>query len=283
MALRNLLLNLDETRTCEVREDAALAFAAEHGAHITALYCIGEIDVQGWVDWTGTALEQRRQIDTERAEEVVARFRDKADRAGVAHETRTVRIGTHLIASELAMHARYADLLILGQVNPDEPPAAGRHMVEQVVLDCGCPVLVIPWIGAPKQHGEIRFGRRITVAWDAGREAARAVHDGLPLLERSEHVDVIAVNPLTATRGHGPEPGSDIALYLSRHGIEVEVQQLEARDLEPADTILARLSDHDSDMLLMGAYGHSRMRELVLGGVTRGILEHMTVPVLMSH
>lgn len=283
MAIRDLLLSIDETGTSPAREDAALAFATEHGAHLVALYCIGEIDIQGWVDWTGSALEERRRLETEQAEKVVNRFRDKAERSGISYETRMVRVPAHAIASEIALHARYTDMVILGQVSPDDPPIGDRHIVEHVVLACGRPSLVIPYIGAPEKNGAIEFGRNIMVAWDDSREATRAVNDAMAVLERSSHVDLAIVNASRSPYAHGGEPGSDIALHLSRHGIEVEVQQLDTREMNPGDTLLARLSDRGTDMLVMGAYGHSRMRELVLGGVTQNILEHMTVPVLMSH
>lgn len=283
MAIRDLLLSVDETRASDAREDAALAFAADQGAHLAALYCIGEIDVQGWVDWTGNALEEPRRLEAERAEKVVDRFRQKAERAGVSYETRTIRVAAHQIASQVALHARYADMAILGQADPDEPPVAGSHLVEHVVLASGRPVLVIPYIGAPTRDGMVQFGRNVMVAWNAGREATRAVNDAMPLLEQATRAELVVANPIHGPYGHGEEAGADIALHLSRHGIEVEVQQLEMQGLGPADTILARLADRGSDLLVMGAYGHSRMRELVLGGATRGILLQMTVPVLMSH
>lgn len=283
MALKNLLLVLDETEACARRMDAALAMARDHAAHLTALYCIGEPWMPGPPTVPAQLVEERRRLDSERADEVLERFHDKAKRSGVRYDSRTVRVGAGAVADTIALHARYADLAILGQIDPDDVPAAGRHLVEHVALGCGRPVLVIPYIGAPERGGEVVFGRNVMVAWDAGREAARAVYDALPVLERADHVDLLTVNPVAGARRHGDEPGADIALDLAHHGVDVEVQQLVAHDTEPGDVILARLSDRDSDMLVMGAYGHSRVRELVLGGVTRRVLEQMPVPVLMSH
>jgi nucleotide-binding universal stress UspA family protein len=151
-------------------------------------------------------------------------------------------------------------------------------MVENLLIYSGRPVLVVPYIGT----GE-RIGRTVTVAWDAGREAARAVADAMPLLERAEKVHVLVVDPRPSADGHGEEPGADLALHLARHGVKAEVNRTEANDIGTGDVILSWLSDADSDLLVMGAYAHSRLRELVLGGVTRRILDGMTVPVLMSH
>jgi nucleotide-binding universal stress UspA family protein len=120
------------------------------------------------------------------------------------------------------------------------------------------------------------------VGWDAGREATRAVNDALPLLERAKSVDVVSINPKKVGK-HGDEPGADIGLHLSRHGVKVNVQHLETRDIDPGDTLLSRVSDKGCDLLVIGGYAHSRLRDLVVGGVTETMLEHMTVPVLMSH
>ena len=146
------------------------------------------------------------------------------------------------------------------------------------MLSAGRPALVVPDIGAGKT-----LGRRVMIAWDTGREAARAVNDALPILQQAEAVTVLSVNPRPGIDLHGEEPGADIALHLTRHGVKVEVQRTQVEEINIGDTILSRLADLGSDLLVMGAYGHSRLREVVLGGVTRTLLESMTVPVLMSH
>src|SRR5690606_4452572 len=146
------------------------------------------------------------------------------------------------------------------------------------VMRCGRPVLLVPYAG--------RFeavGRRVLVAWDAGREAARAVRDALPLLKRAEHVEVVSFNPDRPGARHGPIPGADLAAYLARHDVKVHVSQQHGDDIEVGEQILSRAADLHSDLIVMGAYGHSRLRELALGGATRTLLASMTVPVLMSH
>jgi nucleotide-binding universal stress UspA family protein len=127
------------------------------------------------------------------------------------------------------------------------------------------------------------MGRNVLVAWNGSREATRAVNDALPILERAEKVTVLAVNPRKGGGDHGDIPSADIALHLARHGVKAEASQTVSNELEVGDTILSRLADFGSDLVVMGAYGHSRMRELLMGGVTRELLQHMTVPVLLSH
>jgi nucleotide-binding universal stress UspA family protein len=149
---------------------------------------------------------------------------------------------------------------------------------EELVLSAGRPVLLIPYAG---HFPEV--GRRVLVAWNAGREAARAVTDALPLLARASIVQVVAFDPRKGGADHGDIPGADIALLLARHGVKVSIAQQQSKEVDVGNQILSRAADMQSDLIVMGAYGHSRLRELVLGGVTRTLLDTMTVPVLMSH
>ena len=284
MELKNLLLHVDGTKASDGCIDAAVALAEAHGAHVAALYCVPEYQIPGWARWSdATPASATERGSDERAESALAAFTGKAEATGISHETRTVRVAAERIGEEVALHARYADMAVLGQVDPDDPPAAGHEVVEQVVLACGRPALVIPYIGPPRREGRVAFGERAMIAWDAGREATRAVNDALPLLERAGAVDLVMIDPVRGVRGHGEEPGADLAVHLARHGLEVEVKRVEGHALDPGDMLLARLSDAGSDLLVMGLYGHSRVRELVLGGVTRSVLAQMPVPVLLSH
>jgi nucleotide-binding universal stress UspA family protein len=139
-------------------------------------------------------------------------------------------------------------------------------------------VLVVPHTGSFTS-----VGRRVLVGWNASREATRAVHDALPLLAGAESVTVSAVNPRRGLGAHGEEPGSDIARHLARHGVRVTVEHTAAPEIGAADILLNRASELSADLLVVGAYGQSRLREFLLGGVTRSLLREMTVPVLLSH
>jgi nucleotide-binding universal stress UspA family protein len=129
------------------------------------------------------------------------------------------------------------------------------------------------------------IGKNILVAWNGGREATRALTDSIPLLREAEHVRLMVFNPPRNGDGNGKErlPGADIALYLARHGVNVEVSVQSSEDVDVGNQILSRVADLGIDLVVMGAYGHSRLREMVLGGVTRTVIESMTAPVLMSH
>jgi nucleotide-binding universal stress UspA family protein len=279
MAYRDLLVHIDDTRSCAARIQAAVDLAVAHEAHLTGVYIIADPSPAAFVGGylppdVLTILQQQAR---ERAEAALAGFAEIAGRNQISFETRTDRVLYTAVAEALSTNARYADLAILGQADPDDA-VAPSYLPEEVALASGRPSLVVPYIGpAPT------VGQRVTVAWNASREAARAVNDALPILKRAQAVDVVTVNPSDAPFGHGEEPGADIALHLARHSIKVEVRRIETRDLDVANTILSHIADRGSDLLVMGAYGHSRLRELVLGGVTRTILREMTVPVLMAH
>jgi nucleotide-binding universal stress UspA family protein len=176
------------------------------------------------------------------------------------------------------LNARYSDLVIAGQRERDADDDAGLapEFVDELVLSCGRPVLLVPYAGRFRDTG-----RRVLVAWNASSEAARAVADALPLLARAESVNIVVFEPGRAG-DHGEEPGADAALYLARHGVKATVSKYGGSGVDIGSQILSRAADLGADLIVMGAYGHSRMRELILGGATRTILESMTAPVLMS-
>jgi nucleotide-binding universal stress UspA family protein len=188
------------------------------------------------------------------------------------------RTATGHVDSELPIQARYVDLIIVGQAE-SEPSVTPSDLPEVTALATGRPILVVPYIGA-KPPGKV-----VLVCWNASREAARAVVDALPFLKAAEKVIILAVNPKASATGHGAEPGADVAAWLSRHGVKVTVLRdaTAPNDDEIGSVILSRAADHGADLIVMGIYGHSRLREMVLGGASRSMLGSMTVPVLMAH
>jgi nucleotide-binding universal stress UspA family protein len=181
-------------------------------------------------------------------------------------------------ADGLVLQSRYGDLIVLGQVNPDDPISPMEEETpEYVAINSARPVLVVPYAG----HFEAPF-KRVLAAWDGSMEATRAVTAAIPLLQKAGKVTLAVFNAGRQPDTHGGEPGADIALYLARHDIKVEVSsQVTAIDVGSA--LLSFAADIDADLLVMGCYGHSRFREIMLGGATRTILQSMTLPVLMAH
>jgi nucleotide-binding universal stress UspA family protein len=280
MTYRDLLVHLDDSKSCARRVDAAVRLAARFGAHLTGFYPMVEIPLLHHIrDHIPPAVRASMAAEARAAAKAALEvFRQAAERGGGAYETRTDPVLAPALPSVLSMHARYADLLVLGQTGPDEPAAAGSGLPEKVVLASGRPVLVVPHDWAPGPLGE-----HVIVAWDASREAARAVSDARPILKRAEAVVVVSVNPKSTPLGHGELPGADIAAHLARHEIAAEVHVVETDRMDAGDALLSLAADRGCDLLVMGAYAHPRMLQLVLGGATRTILKSMTLPVLMAH
>ena len=276
MAVKNILVHVDERPAAGARLDLALSLAERDRAHLAAVHVYGTELLRGSAGarLPHALLEEFRQAAALRAAATEALYRPILTAADTTTEWRTVE---SLYPDAVTRHARYADLAIVGQDDPDNPlPMDG--VAETVVMGSGRPVLVVPYAG--------RFptvGREVLVAWDGGREAARAVNDALPLLQPNARVTVLSLDPDRTAAGATGYPGQDIATHLARHGIQVEAAYYDSGDLSVGDWLLSRAADLGADMIVMGAYGHARLRELVLGGVTRHMLQHMTVPVLMSH
>lgn len=281
MAYKDIMLYLDDSKASAKHMDAAISFAKAQDAHLAGLALDARTSVGSYLEANipQDVVHLVREREHERAETIAGSFRAAATQAGFTDDCRIVQCLDVDAAETIGEMARYADLLVMGQIDQDDTvPTGGRELVEDVVLTSGRPTLVIPYIGVSQP-----IGKKVLVAWDASREAARAVADAMPVLETAETVTVFMVNPKVGEGAHGEEPGADIALHLARHKIPVQVDHTETRDISAADAILAYAADHDIDLIVMGAYGHSRLREVILGGVTRQIMRQMPVPVLLSH
>jgi nucleotide-binding universal stress UspA family protein len=196
--------------------------------------------------------------------------------AATGHNKTEWRTVTGDRTTAVAVNARYADLVVINQTDATDPGAS--NFADSVLLALNRPALLVPHAGAVNH-----VGQNVLVCWNASAEAARAVTDALPLLKRAAKVGVMAVEGTPSVEGHGERPGADIALFLSRHGVKAEVMPTPSGGIDVGNVILSRAYDQGADLIVMGAYGHARLRQMVLGGVTRTILESMTVPVLMSH
>jgi nucleotide-binding universal stress UspA family protein len=220
-------------------------------------------------------------IDSQRAESdkksrmAVARFELTAKRAGLTAESRTFSDSIPGASGRFARMTRRFDLAVVGQ--PEREKLMPEESVNEAVLfESGRPVIVIPYI----QKQGLKLDR-VMVCWDGSRAATRAIADAMPLLQKAKQVDIVMV---ATHRAKSDEiPGADLGQHLARHGLKVDVKSMVSPDINVASTVLSYAADSSADMIVMGGYGHSRLREFVLGGVTRGILSAMTVPTLMSH
>jgi nucleotide-binding universal stress UspA family protein len=278
MPLKDLLVHVDHSRQSAARLDAAIALAAAHDAHLVGVYVLTHPHVPNFI-----RAEIPEEFIRTQAEAIVAyaeaarqHFDDVARRAGINAEWRVVEGQPEPM---LSLHGRYCDVCVVGQrPREGEEGMVDSDMPDRLILSLGRPVLVIPRVGTFPV-----IGKRVMVAWDSSRLATRAVNDALPLMQRAKSVSVLAINPRRDETTHGEIPSADICLHLARHGVRSEAQHTDADDANVGEVLLSRAADQGIDLLVMGAYGHTRWRELILGGATRHILAHMTIPVLMSH
>ncbi len=277
MALRDILVHVDNSKTCEARVEVAIALARDHDAHLTGIYVYRELLIPTYAEVQVGAALMEAQLEEAQAQAQAAEnsFCATLEKSGVAFEWRCRR-GEPV--SSMNLSARYSDLVVTGQAEDMEVDWVSATLSNRIALESGRPVLVIPYTGLRQP-----IGKRVLVAWNARREAVRAVHDALPLLVKAESVEVLSINPKDNPSGEGDIAGADLCLHLARHGVKAEAHTIRATDIDVANLLLSHAADQDNDLLVMGAYGHSRFRELVLGGATRDVLAHMTVPVLMSH
>lgn len=271
MAYKDILVYADADDHAASYLDVATSLASAHGAHLVALHVLPPPVVPADITTAVPVefIEWQEEYAKQQAEKARQQVSAAQQRSGVNIEWRAV---DGVVLSTVLLHSHYADLVVLSQ---SESGSVGA-LPETVVMGSGRPALIVPSRG--------RFptvGKRVLVAWNRTREATRALHDSLPLLERATSVTIMEVNPEGGRHRH--IAGADIAAHLARYGVKVDVASTTAPDIDVGDAILSRVADLGVDCLVMGAYSHSRLREFAFGGATRHVLESMTVPVLMSH
>lgn len=256
----------------------ALEFGRIHDAHVTGLAVSFEPVVPAFaaapmpVDYMQAAHEQAIAA----ANEAKKDFDELARLAATKSESRIAEILTGGPLENVLVHCRPTDLVVIGQSNPDRPEPMRELLIETVLFESGVPVMLVPYIGSTAFQP-----KNILVGWDGSSTATRAIHAALPVLEKAEQITVLVIEK-RASKDEG-QPGADVANYLARHNMNVTVEVVVNPQASVADTVLNQVSDKGNDLVVMGGYGHSRMREFLFGGATREILEAMTVPVLMAH
>jgi nucleotide-binding universal stress UspA family protein len=275
--IKDIIVNLTVGAARDVAADFAVSVASAFRAHLAGISFAYEAVVPGTL-FGGVAAElitAQRAESEKAARTAVANFETAARGAGLSAESHLLSASVAEAADTFGSLARRYDISVVAQAEPAKLPDRDL-IIEAALFESGRPVLVVPYI----QRDALKLDR-VMVCWDGSRAAARAVGDAIALLERAKAVEVVVV---AGEAGKSDElPGADIAHHLARHGLKVELQRIVARDLDVANTILSHAADAGTDFLVMGGYGHSRLREIVLGGVTRQILHSMTVPALMSH
>jgi nucleotide-binding universal stress UspA family protein len=277
--LREIVVFIDgRTETPGVLEFAGM-LAQEHGARLISVFMQPEPTVTPAETFArgkgmrSTIEAHRPQLERIEAEHR-AQFEDVVRRHGIRPESEWRSLP--YLSSEVGVHAYYADLVVIARPESASETAGPPGLAESLVLSSGRPIIMFPPLGTVSKV------RRILVAWNATRESIRAVADALALLAKAEAVEVLVVDHQRHPAGHGPEPGADIARHLARHGAKVEVRRLSSGGKDVGQLLLSQATDFGADLLVMGAYGHSHLREWMFGGVTRTVLYEAGLPVLMS-
>jgi nucleotide-binding universal stress UspA family protein len=275
--IKDILVNLAVGEKAGPAGDYAISVAAACDAHLAGLAFrydpVVPISGAGYVP---AEVIQMQEIDNEKATKTaIDRFMAASQRAGVSAEPLTLSASVAGVGDQFGRLARRFDLSIVGQAEPDSGPVE-EVIAEAALFESGRPVILVPYI----QKAPLKLDY-VVLCWDGSRAATRAIADAMPLLRRAGRVEVLIVSN---ERGKQDEiEGADIAEHLARHDLKVEVRRTVAGDIDVADVILSHTADVGCDFIVMGGYGHSRLREFVLGGVTRSIFRTMTAPVLMSH
>ncbi|WP_319483899.1 universal stress protein [uncultured Cohaesibacter sp.] len=278
MAIKDVVCILDiETDLTTATVQIANELASQMGAHLTGVAPLIEpivpaLMVQPVPD---QFIADARNRAKEKAESAIERFAEYAEVNGTPFETRILDIMPGGLDT-LLNHARMCDLIVIGQDHPDRPEPLRADLIEAALFDSGRPILLVPYVGV-----EAFSAKKILVAWDGSKTSAHAVYAAMSILEKADEVQVVIVD---AEKLHLPgDPGADLAVYLSRHGVNVTVLKIPSTEGGASDALVKHVEANGNDLVVMGGYGHSRVREFILGGVTRDMLDTMPVPCLMAH
>ena len=274
--IKDIAVSLSVGVPRDVAAEYAISVAEAFGAHLAGIAFAYEpvvpSSVMGGI--SVDFIDAQRAESTRRAKEAMARFDEATRRAGLSAESRLIGATLADAASEFAAIARRFDLSVVAQAQGGKL-APEELMIEAALFDSGRPVIVVPYV----QKAPMKLDTTL-VCWDGSRTAARAIADAMPLLARAKTVQVVII---ATERAKSDEvPGADLGQHLARHGLKIDVKRI-VSGLDVPNAILSHAADVSADFIVMGGYGHSRLREFVLGGATRGILASMTAPVLMSH
>jgi len=277
MAIKDLAVAYNASDNADAAVDLALQMCSKYGASLTGIYAAAPVRFEGKVErWISAEVMQTlRNAEVEVTKSIEERFSQRVASA-LSGGGRAEFVAEEGLANEvLARQGRYHDLLLMGQFSV--PGDAARHVrAEDLVLRTGRPLVIVP-------HGhQVRpFQEYAVVGWDGSRQAARALSDAMQILETKKRLDIVTVR----SSGDAAPPPQAVAIvrHLERHGVEAQNVSLAAAREGIGQTLLDYCADKRPDVLVMGAYGHTKLREDLFGGVTRRVMENMTVPVLMSH
>jgi nucleotide-binding universal stress UspA family protein len=279
MAYKTILISLNDVKSADAMSEAAALIATDHGAHVVGCYVIPAVTIYPEVGYAAppAVYEAHQHYFKTNMAAVKLRFETRMKQDGLLHEWREINSAYSEIAPSLIEAGAGADLILVSQIAGDSESEIEAGLVERVVMESGRPVLIIP------QAGSYKTPKSIVVGCNDTREAARAAFDAVPLLKAAKDVRVVWVDPYKRRQSAGELPGAEMATVLARHGVKAVAEGLESNGLNAGEALLRLANDRGADLLVMGAYAHSRLRQYIFGGATQYVMEHAKIPVLMSH
>jgi nucleotide-binding universal stress UspA family protein len=276
--IKDILLCLERDQAYDQVRDFGLSIAETLKAHVKGVAFAHDPDLSGYLmpNLPAQMLAEMRAEGEKVARATIARFEVAAERSGLSREHGVVIENESGISSAYSRLVRNSDLAILMQSDPDG--VNNDALIEASLFDSGRPVIVLPYI----QRGALKLDR-VVCCWDGSNAATRAIHDALPLLVGASNVELLVVRSGRGDSARSEIGGIEMAKHLARHDVKIEVETTPTGGIDVASVILSHAADWSASLIVMGGYGHSRLREFILGGTTRGILSSMTVPVFMSH
>ncbi|MGI9570912.1 MAG: universal stress protein [Desulfobulbia bacterium] len=279
MSLKSLLVYLPNKDLAARLTEIAGNLALKSDGHLIGFHAMPAIQVYGAMtaEIPIEVIERQERVFRHESEQIAIEFEKIRNALGIQAEFRSEEFGNGDSAKSVAAQARCSDLIVVDQ-GAESNYIDGHGLPARLVLESGRPVLIIPSYGEYKE-----IGKHVLIAWNDSRESARACFDALPILRNAEKVTILTINQVSDAEQQSFSPADDLALCLSRHNLNIETHNIASTPLSVSNEILSRAADFGSDLLVMGCYGHSRFHETVFGGVTREILNSLSLPVLMSH
>jgi nucleotide-binding universal stress UspA family protein len=280
MGYKTIAVSLNEVERAQVLLEICVELASQYDAHIIGVYIVPAPAVYPAVGPYSApeVIDILTQYFEEHSANVKSMFEAAMGHSGLSFQWLKVKAITPAVSTSVSEIGRIADLMVVSEVDREADTGVELDFVANVVMGVGRPVLVFP-----RKNDAVLKIDQIVCGYNGSREAARAIHDALPILKKASDVRLVWVDPSRDLEIAGALPGADLAETLGRHGVKVTAEAMPTSDLDVAEALLTRARDLNAGLIVMGAYGHSRLREYVLGGATRRTLSIMSVPLLMSH
>ncbi len=277
--IRDILLQCDAGSSNPGRVDTAISFASKFGAHLQAVYVMPSPAIPSYAEGYSAVIpysaEEQIKLVQQQMEEAKGQFSDKSKNADVITDWRSIEFGSYDVVLDLS---RYCDIVIVPQYCARFGDEDKIFIADDLLIHSGRPLVVVPDL-----NKSFELGEKVMIAWDESHEAARAIHDGLAILSKANQIHAVTVAEMPDSEERFLISGQDLQTHLQHHGLDIETTLLDKGGDEVGEKLLEKALELDADLIIMGGYGHSRLRQTILGGVTDYVFRNTTIPVLMSH